>query len=447
MHHQPRLENSEGIFRMWLNWVMASGSLTLLAILSLWIRHLWMPFVAFGLELLLFISIKHNRSKMFPICHLMPFVATRIMFWSAITMLIINGLYSRWLVTHVFDVESINHEIPFITQLIVGPITIVVCLWAVLKDYNLAFCRDCKMSHGSPAERGFLGVLFSQEGKFQVHLMLGISICATVASWLYYWLAYNNSSLTPLDKYVYVWCPTLLFVASLLYTAVRYMGLWKYYERNIEGSAKRAGRNTRIRYLMIYDNYIGLHVPDPEKESIMPGDAKIDTPASLVTQFKANVPVAEAQLYFKQLTGVADADVRLLYTTLSGNADCNIFHFIVYLSEDNKAAYIHRNEDVHWFTIYEASRLINKGKTSPLLSAELVRIYTMAQAWKTYDENGKRKYAIKHYTPTFRFRDLHKWDIDYNNPKWLFIADNNEDVRFYRLRKFWRKYINGIGDI
>lgn len=67
-------------------------------------------------------------------------------------------------------------------------------------------------------------------------------------------------------------------------------------------------------------------------------------------------------------------------------------------------------------------------------------------AWKTYHSDGTRRYAIKHYTPTFRLRDLHKWKIDFNDPKWLRVADNNEDVRYYRLRRFWRKYINGIGE-
>lgn len=431
---------------MWLNWVIASGALTLLVVSTLWVRHLWMPFVAFALQGLLFISVRHNRQRLFPICHLLPFTVMRIMFWSGVVMLIINGLYSRWLVDRVFDVENINHEIPFITQLIVGPVSIAVILWAKIKKSELAFCRDCKMSHGTPAERGFLGILFTQEGQFQTRLMMGLAIFCTVVSWIYYLIFYSNSYFSRMDKYVFVWSPLLLFIAALIYSAIRYISIWRYYERNIEGTNIRIGRNTRIRYILIYDNFLGLKVPDASREQMSPGDSKIDTPAWFVTRFQHHVSDIDAQEYFRQLTHIAHADVRFAYSNLSGNADCNIFHFLVYLTEEQKEAYTRSNEEVQWFTLHEVGKLINNNETNPLLSAEIVRIHTMAMAWKTYHPDGKRRYAIKHYTPTFRLRDLHKWNIDFNDPKWLRVADNNEDVRFYRLRRFWRKHINGIGD-
>ncbi|MDE7026066.1 MAG: hypothetical protein K2O88_09345 [Paramuribaculum sp.] len=446
MNHQPRLENSEGIFRMWLNWVVSSGALTLLVIATLWIKHLWIPFVAFGLEFLLFLSVRHNRKRVFPICHLLPFTVMRIMFWSGITMLIINGLYSRWLVNYIFNIETINYEIPFITQLIVGPVSVAVILWSKIKEQELAFCRDCKMRHGTPAERGFLGILFTQEGQFQTKLMFGLALFCTLVSWVYYFGFYSNSYFSRLDKYVFIWSPLLLFIAALIYTTVRYIGIWRYYEHGFENSIAHSGRSTRIRFLLVYDNYIGLKVPDKNKEQMIPGDTKIDTPMWLVTKFHNSIPNYDAQDYFHQLSHIPHADIKFAYSNLSGNADCNIFHFIVFLNQEQKEMFDREFDDTHWFTMYEASNLINNHQTNPLLSAEIVRIHTMAMAWKTYHPDGKRRYKIKHYTPTFRLRDLHKWDIDFNDPKWLRVAYNNEDVRFYNLRRFWRKYINGIGD-
>ena len=166
----------------------------------------------------------------------------------------------------------------------------------------------------------------------------------------------------------------------------------------------------------------------------------------MVTKFQKSVSDYDAQEYFRQLTHISNADVKFAYSNLSGNADCNIFHFIAYLDQEQKEAYTRENDETHWFTMYEVSKLINNNQTNPLLSAEIVRIHTIAMAWKTYHSDGTRRYAIKHYTPTFRLRDLHKWKIDFNDPKWLRVADNNEDVRYYRLRRFWRKYINGIGE-
>ena len=66
-------------------------------------------------------------------------------------------------------------------------------------------------------------------------------------------------------------------------------------------------------------------------------------------------------------------------------------------------------------------------------------------AWKTYDADGRRRYPIKHYTPPFRIADIKNWDVDYDNPHWIYVSDNNEDSNFYQIRRLWRKYINGIG--
>lgn len=63
----------------------------------------------------------------------------------------------------------------------------------------------------------------------------------------------------------------------------------------------------------------------------------------------------------------------------------------------------------------------------------------MTMAWKTYDRNGHRLYAIKHYRPTFRFRDMKDWDIDYNDSTWFDIAANNEDGHFFRTKQFLSK--------
>ncbi len=40
---------------------------------------------------------------------------------------------------------------------------------------------------------------------------------------------------------------------------------------------------------------------------------------------------------------------------------------------------------------------------------------------------------------------MKNWDVDYNDPIWLFVAMNNEDRRFFKLRKLWRKYVTGLG--
>jgi hypothetical protein len=96
-------------------------------------------------------------------------------------------------------------------------------------------------------------------------------------------------------------------------------------------------------------------------------------------------------------------------------------------------------EDGEWCTLDMVDRYSAAGRLSPQLSHELHRIHTIAMAWKTYDHKGNRLYPIKHYRPTFRLRDLPNWTVDYDDLSWLSIAENNEDSRFFYIRKYWRK--------
>ena len=92
------------------------------------------------------------------------------------------------------------------------------------------------------------------------------------------------------------------------------------------------------------------------------------------------------------------------------------------------------------------SELINNKEMAPLFSAEFIRLYTIAMAWKTYTADGKRRYLIRNYVPTFRIRDIKNWDVDYNDIRWLDVARNNQDVPMYGLRRFWRRYVSGASD-
>ena len=58
---------------------------------------------------------------------------------------------------------------------------------------------------------------------------------------------------------------------------------------------------------------------------------------------------------------------------------------------------------------------------------------------KPNDREGRRLYDIKHYQPTFRLRDLHKWDVDYDDETWLRVRQLNQDKPLWRLRSLFRK--------
>lgn len=444
---QQRLENGKGIFRLWFNWLLGSAALTLLILLSLWVRPLYMPFVAFGLQLCLFTLIRRNRALRLPQCYLFPFIVSRVLFWSGTVMLVINLLYSRWLVDKVFDLDTVNPDIPFICILIVAPITTAICFWAFTHRGLMSFCRDCKLRVGTTAERGFLGMIYHRESRYQTLVSLVMSAVVTVVTWGYYALTYVNTSLSVPDRFVFFWAETLAWLTVAIYFGMRYLGIWGYYRQNIEGSTQRHGRSTQLRYIMVADNLVALRQPQTNADSLISsGSFYFDTPESAYIRRHESVDLADARHYFYNLTDIDPANLRFFYANTAGNADCNIFHYLVFVTPEEKERFDQNNPDCLWVTFRDLVDMLNDNKLNPLLSAEIVRLYTVTMAWKTYDRNGRRRYKIKHYKPTFHLDDLPNHDVDYNDVTWLYVADNNQDTPFYRLRRLWRKYISGVGN-
>lgn len=440
---QTRINNIEGILLLWLNWVMVAGGLSLLVVASLWLSPLLVTLLAFVLQMGYYTLVRVNRRRRVPLCYLLPFLGSRIMFWTGSIMLAVDLLYSRWFIDRVFDQASINTEIPFITMLIVSPVTLAVTLFAIARGSHLGFCENCKARYGTPGERGFLGNLFSQEGNYQLRLLRNLSALVTVAGWVYYAVEYVNVNLNSPDRFVFFWAPIALFLFSIVFTGVRYVGLWNYYMQDVSPGAVGRASSTLVRYLMIWDNYLCVVPPEEDPDvSFEPERLKYDTPASLRVPFRERLPLHEATAFFCNMAHLRTADVRFMYSNMTGNADCNVFHFLCFLTDDDKAVIERDHPDYRFISLGEIDRLLNGGRFDVMLCAEIVRLHTIAMAWKTYDADGNRLYRIKHYTPTFRLRDVKKWDVDYNDGRWLRVSRINEDKPFYRLRRLWHRYVS-----
>ena len=432
-----RLRNGQAVRSLWRVWAFSMGAPILVIVLGLWISLAWLPVLAFLLEFILFLRIRINRNAELPTCYLMPFVMSRILFWSGLIMLIIDqlnvhGYSERWF-------ELVNPNLPYIPILVLAPVTAVIAGWAVWRKHNLRFCEDCRMRFGTPAERGFLGKMFSQEGRYQVEFTMTLGIILTVVEYLYYFLAYINVNINTSDKFFFVWLPTIFYGVSLVTMALKYISLWSYYDQEITGNNVRRPDTTQLRYL-IFDNE-KLYLVEPDNV-LSPLSRGLDTPATITLNRREDVPLYEARQYFQQLEVGSDFELRLMYKSIDAGGDSNVFHYIVTLTDPNSIADSRLRGN--WYTLPELERLLNSNSLSSMLAAEIHRLYTITMAWKTYDRSGRRLYKIKNYRPTFRLRNIQNWDVDFNDPHWLRVAVNNQDKPFYQVKRFWRRYVNGI---
>ena len=316
-----------------------------------------------------------------------------------------------------------NREIPFITCLIVFPVMTVICLWVMSRGYSQNMADGYRARHGMLPGNGAVATLFSIETRFQVRMMLYVSLALNVVEWWYYFVYYFNTNMNTPDIFFFNWMPITLFVLSLFFMASRYRNLATLIGP-IAISSRESG--TAVRYIVISGDRI-LLAPD--------SFGRWDTPAvTNIGLLDAHNDVA-IKGAFEKITGIEEFSLRFLYETgIPGEVET--LHYAVFMPEEIS---IENWPTAEWKTIDEIDRIIKSAGMAAEFTDEIYRIFTITITWKTYDSNGRRIYPIKNYRPSFRIRDMKEWDVDYSDLRWLDVAKNNQDKPFYRTKRLWRR--------
>lgn len=442
-------DERKAVLSLWYGWMVSTGAIMCIAVLSLWLTRIWLPIISFIMAAGLFMIVRRNNSSENPRCYVTPYLTCSVVTICGIILTVIDVLNTPRLIPDPW-IDSRSGVLPYLGALVSYPVAALYFIFATVRRYRLGYCVDCRMRYGTPAERGLIGVFYSQESMFQRRFMAVTCSAMSIVCWAYYLFAYINVSLTNADIYVFFVLPALLFLCTSIYMGGRYFTIYYYYDRDMSGAFNSWTDSTIVRYIVICGDRILLHVPDSSADS-MSFDDKIDTPAILRFGFREQVGSREARNWFFNMNHIPlnaetreRIEVRFMYSGKSASPRSNLFHFLVFAQSPEEAE--GGSIKGKWFTIHEINRLIREGRCNSLLAAELKRLHTIAMAWKTYDRKGHRLYKIKNYTPSFRVQDIKKWDVDYNDPHWLYISINNEDKPFYRIRQLWRRFVAGISD-
>lgn len=440
---QRKLATEQGIFSLWFNWTLSTGALVLLVLLSLWVSKLWLPLIALAFFGIMTVWIRRSTARPASgACRLIPWVVARVLLYSGIVMLAIDVFYVRGYVNNIFDPELLNINHPYITILVLGPVATMVGLVMMWRGGRAAICQDCKIRYGTPPERGYLGRIYTQESLYQLKFFVMTFLLLTIESWGYYTFYYVNVNINDPDHFFYHWIPVIIWAITVIYMGTRYFTIWGYYYGHSGHSCKVTENYTRVRFLVLTRDRIFLG--ENEEFPQDPGMGLIDTPATVSLNYHKSISLDRASKIFTDLSGIPAEEfrIRTMYESADMTGTCNIFHFIVTLDDTGKTETASMSGK--WFSIPQLQRLMTMGALSPLLSTEINRLYTVAMMWKTYDREGRRLYRIKNYRPMFRINGIQDWDVDFNDPHWLYIARINEDKPFFRLRKWWQKNISGI---
>lgn len=425
------------IFSMWRNWSVSMGMACAVIVLSPFVSKSLLPLVALLLVAVLMILMRRNRNAGRPTCFRVPYIVTCTLFITAALMVLLNLTYNHMEIE--WSGQPLNPDQPFISNLIMAPVFVIVSAVYLAGGMNSRFCRECSAHIGSAADRGFMGRILAKEATMQTRFLFVMSLLIAAVEWGYYFIYFVTVNLNRPDMFFFFWLPVIVYLLSLVYFGFRYYSMWVYYCHNDELSIIERNSSSSLRYLIISGDLLYL------KKSDRIGDkdyGEYDTPARIQLPFRSRITEYDAKTDFKMLSGVSDCFMRFLYESSNLCTLNNAFHYLCYL-DDKSMIEGSRISGGEWLSLSAVDRLMRDRSLSYDLSAEIMRIYKVAMAWKTYDRQGRRLYKIKNYNPTFRFCDIKDWDVDFNDRNWLLVSANNEDRPFFRLRRLWQKYVTG----
>ena len=409
---------------LWSNWAITTLCFIAVLCTSFFLNKMITPLaVAFMAFLLLNYSTR-LRSGSTPRCVLIIRIGMLSLFWTAVIMTCINFLNSRIMFNGIINWSKSSQDIPYINSLVLFPVISMVCIWEMIRGYNAGFCRRCRLHTGLSRITNVITAIYSRESRYQMQLLLCLSLAMSTIGWWYYVSYYINVNLNTPDRFFFSYMPIALMLFSLFFIRVRYSNM-----------AAMVGPLTHVkkgvaqiaRVIIISGDYILLATRS---------GGRWDTPISFHLNSNKDEDIrTQVEQGFQQVANLDNADLRYLYINKSYDMVSNVYHYAALLPDGQENGTLPGK----WFSLEMLDTLIRTTKISTEMADEIYRIYTITMAWKTYDRNGKRLYPIKQYRPSFKLRDFKEWDVDYDDASWFDIADNNEDSKFWNTRRFWKR--------
>jgi len=416
---------------LWRNWTLSFGAIALLLALSLSLSKILIPFVAIAEAFILLSIQKSDELSMKRSCMLSLRCAMYTLVWTAVVMLAINILCTPWLIGRVITFEIYNDEIPFVTALVIFPIAAIVSALYLIIGQGNSYCRECRRRHGFYAGDSIIGNLFFKEARYQLFILMMVSITLSVVDYWYYFSRYINTNLSPSDLFFFDYVPIGVYLLSLFFIGSRYMSMASHY-KVISGKTDpgQSSSSTVVRFMIYCGDELLLR---------RDADGQWDTPAQSIIRRTPSIGEREALSLFRRHYDVADdTKLKYLFSGAGFSTEAHVLHYAVFIDKSGRNLIGLTPDTDEWVNAYWLDCNLQAGTVAPALAGELYRIHTITMAWKTYDRNGRRLYPIKHYRPTFRLSDLNEWTVDYDDMSWFDVAHNNEDRPFYHIRRLWQ---------
>lgn len=441
--------NSLQLFSLWKNLTVGLVTLIAMVAISRQLPYFLSPVVSLLAAAFLYVYIYNSRTVSDGAsCMIVPYALMIGLMGYSFAAIVLNIIHA-WGFWQL-PPEFVFFTDPFISSLILSPVSFIVLLTFVARRKSFrgcGICKECRIQNGANASTNRLvGNLLAHETYFQLKNLTILFGVLSVIDWAYFLIFYVNINLNARDWYIFVWLTVIAYVLDEMYFVTRYYNLYLDLKENDEiispEELNDMTAKTYLRYYVVCGNsiYVDCHALDPAA----PYKEIIDTP--FFTKRTVNgISLDEVKNIIEKMTGYPNGELRFFYGRKSGEMSKHSILRYFYFLDGSPNDYDKMKVDGEWMD-YEKIKYIystNPGRLAPISVLDTTRLATIILTEKVFDENGFRKSRIKMYTPSFNLIDVRKSDLDFQDDKWIEISLFNSDTPLYRLKRWWRGILGG----
>lgn len=443
MQREFQKVNTEQIFLMWRNVAVSMLSLVLLDVLTTLLPAIFAPVISTVIAIFLYYQVVSSSSSRNETCGIVPYVLFLVVTSYTVVVVLVNMLHV-WAVVSLPD-EMVFFDKPYLQSLLLAPIGFVTTLIIYLNRRRLTLCVNCKLTNGSPLDRGRVGVIYSNESAFQMLNIMALYAILTIVIYIYYLLEFIDISITPRDRFIFSGVSIFFYIIDIVYFAMRYYNLYLDLKERDEllspYDINTLGTRTYVRFYVIAGDsmYMASSAHDGFKDD---ESDVIDTPF-LIKRTVSGIQEYEIKQFIETQTGVHDGELRFFYgravADAVGRKVLRYFYFLPGEPED----YPKLEVDGVWISSNKLKTIYNNtpDRLSTVCLSDISRIALVTITSKTYDDNGERRTRLTHYRPSFSLRELRHDNLDFQDDKWIRISMFNSDTSFYHFKRWWRQHI------
>ncbi|MDE7346996.1 MAG: hypothetical protein K2N48_09710 [Muribaculaceae bacterium] len=434
--------NSMQLYLLWRNLAISLLCIGLVMCGSHMVPYYMAPVVSLLLSAMLYTMLWNNNVTGEIGC--MVVVETMLYTLVCYTFLSILLVVIQILDLYRFPNEMIFFNDPYLPSLLLLPTGLVVTLFAIFFRNSMPSYRRFRMVYGHTRERGYFGFISNKEMDVQLKNLAVIFAILTAIVWTYYLNVYVSINRNGRDWYIFVWIVVILVILDEIYFMIRYYNLYLDLQEHNEIITPEELRDvtarTYLRFYVICGEYVFLDRNAFDRLNQVKG--VYDTP--FITKRTVNgVPTTEVKNIVETMTGKKEGELRFFFGRhLAGVDKHSLLRYFYFLDGDIED-HADMGAEGEWVHFDDVKRIYNETPLKMASNAlnDLSRLSTIMLTEKLYDEDGYRKNKIRSYKGNITLSDVRKSHIDFQDDKWIKVANFNSDTKFFRLKKFLREAI------